>query len=532
MPKINIDKINDEFFLNLKGAESASSEARTRNSPYKIVVADDDREVHQVTEMIFKGFTFEGIPLEIINTYSAAETIEIFKTRNDIAILFLDVVMEKSCSGLDVVRILRDEIKNASTRIILRTGQPGEAPEEDVIRDYDINDYRLKTELTSNRLKTTLYSALRNYRDIRILEKHKTGLEKIIKTTSKLFENNTLRDFLNSMLEELSNFQLDSPEMLFVRGAEYPSANGILSVRERNRNVIVAATGKFEGYVGMNIEEIQELSYLKEWISCEELNDEFIHQINEGFIIENRGKSKQNNFIFIDGVAETFDFELVHLFLANFSVSLDNFILNNMLNTTQKDMIIALGETLESHFQENGNHVKRIAEMMYRFALKNKASMSEAEMIKVASSMHDLGKIAIPDSTLKKPGKLTDEEFEIIKTHTVYGHNILNKSDMPILKIAAEIALNHHEKYDGSGYPKGIPGENIPILARMMAIVDVFDAMTHKRVYKEAISVDETMEYLVSNKEKHFDPILVDLFAENLKYIVFGEDGIGLRERT
>ncbi len=103
---------------------------------------------------------------------------------------------------------------------------------------------------------------------------------------------------------------------------------------------------------------------------------------------------------------------------------------------------------------------------------------------------------------------------------------------MPILKIAAEIALNHHEKYDGSGYPKGIPGENIPILARMMAIVDVFDAMTHKRVYKEAISVDETMEYLVSNKEKHFDPILVDLFAENLKYIVFGEDGIGLRERT
>jgi hypothetical protein len=100
--------------------------------------------------------------------------------------------MEKECSGLDVIKIIREELGNTSVRIVLRTGQPGEAPEEDVIREYDLNDYRLKTELTASRLKTTLYSALRNYRDIRILEKHKAGLEKIIKTTSKLFENNTL----------------------------------------------------------------------------------------------------------------------------------------------------------------------------------------------------------------------------------------------------------------------------------------------------------------------------------------------------
>ena len=524
MANINIDNINDEFFLNLRGADKAVPDEAKKATPYRIVIADDDQEVHQVTEMIFKGFQFEGSSLEIFNTYSAAETIELFKKRNDIAILFLDVVMEKSCSGLDVVRILREDLGNASTRIVLRTGQPGEAPEEDVIRDYDINDYRLKTELTSNRLKTTLYSALRNYRDIRILKKHKTGLEKIIRTTSKLFENNTLRDFLASMLEELSNFQMDSPEMLFVRGEGVHAADGILSVQDRNKNIIVAATGKYECYVGMEIEAIQDLHYLKTWIDSEEPDEEFLHQIKEGYIIENRGKSKLNNFIFIDGVNDTFDFELVHLFLANFSVALDNFILNNMLNTTQKDMIIALGETLESHFQENGNHVKRIAEMMYRFAICNQSAIADSEMIKVASSMHDLGKIAIPDSTLKKPGKLTEEEFEIIKTHTIYRHNILNKSDMPILKLAAEIALNHHEKYDGSGYPNGIRGDDIPLLSRMMAIVDVFDAMTHKRVYKGPISVEETMEYLISNKEKHFDPVLVDLFSDNLQYIVSKDD--------
>jgi response regulator RpfG family c-di-GMP phosphodiesterase len=167
-----------------------------------------------------------------------------------------------------------------------------------------------------------------------------------------------------------------------------------------------------------------------------------------------------------------------------------------MLNATQKDMIIALGETLESQFEETGNHVKRISQMMYRFCLLNNGTHPEAEMLKSASTMHDLGKVAIPDSILKKPGVLTDEEFEIIKTHTVYGYKILSKSNVNILQVAAEIAYYHHEKYDGSGYPTQMKGEQIPLYARMMAIVDVFDAMTHKRVYKEPYSVEETVDYI------------------------------------
>ncbi len=521
MATINMSKMNDELFLtSIMGKESSPARSNpVLGRPYKIVIADDDEEVHRVTKMIFNGFLFEGHPLELIDTYTAAQTIEVFHKTPDVAVLFLDVVMEKNFSGLEVVRTLREQLQNNSTRIILRTGQPGEAPEEEVIRDYDINDYRLKTELTANRLKTTLYSALRNYRDLQSLESHKAGLEKIIKTTSRLFENNTLKDFLSCMLEELSNFQHDNPDMLYIRGDNPEISHGFVTVSERKSNLIIAATGKYESYIGKDICTIPELAPLNHWI-CKNNGKKTIHKLEEGFIIESKGKSKLNNFIFIEGNWETYDFELIHLFLSNFAVALDNFILSNLLNSTQRDVVVALGETIESHFQETGSHIKRISEMMYQFALCNNTPLSECELVKIASSLHDLGKIAIADNIIKKPGLLTSEEYEIIKTHPLQGYRILSKSDVPVLKIGAEIALYHHEKYDGSGYPTQISGEEIPLYARMMAIIDVFDAMTHKRCYKDAMTLDAALDYLKENKGKHFDPDLVDLFLDNFEQII------------
>lgn len=127
---------------------------------------------------------------------------------------------------------------------------------------------------------------------------------------------------------------------------------------------------------------------------------------------------------------------------------------------------------------------------------------------------------AISSDLLKKPGKLTKEEFELIKTHTQHGHRILNSSYLPALSLAAEIAYTHHEKFDGTGYPRGLSGSDIPVVARMMAIVDVFDALTHKRVYKDAMPILDALEYVKSEKGKHFDPEMVDIFIENLDLIL------------
>jgi response regulator RpfG family c-di-GMP phosphodiesterase len=130
--------------------------------------------------------------------------------------------------------------------------------------------------------------------------------------------------------------------------------------------------------------------------------------------------------------------------------------------------------------------------------------------------MHDIGKIGIPERIINKPAKLTDEEFEIIKTHTTIGHDILKGSDRSILKAAAVIAEQHHEKWDGSGYPYGLKGEEIHIYGRITAIADVFDALDHKRSYKIPWELKDIIQYFIQNRSTHFDPDLVDVLINNI----------------
>ena len=189
--------------------------------------------------------------------------------------------------------------------------------------------------------------------------------------------------------------------------------------------------------------------------------------------------------------------------------------MSRSLITTQKEIIFRLGDVVETRSHETAHHVYRVSEYAYLLSILSGISAQEAGDIKLASAMHDVGKIGIPDNILNKPGKLTDDEFKLIKNHTVIGHTIFKTSKLPVLKLAAEIALNHHEQWGGRGYPNGIVGENIPVAARITAIVDVFDAITHSRVYKDACEVSQACDFLVEQKGVMFDPGLTDLFIKN-----------------
>lgn len=184
--KLNLDNINFDF---LSETEHAAPKVETTSSKglYKVLIADDDEEVHTITKMILNDFEFDGKKLSFLDTYSGAETKQVLEKEEEIAVIFLDVVMEEHHSGLEVVEYLRNTLNNRMTRIVLRTGQPGEAPEEKIIKDFDINDYRLKTEMTVKRLYTTLYSALRGYRDLHKIDKHRKGLEKSSKPVRTSF---------------------------------------------------------------------------------------------------------------------------------------------------------------------------------------------------------------------------------------------------------------------------------------------------------------------------------------------------------
>ena len=186
------------------------------------------------------------------------------------------------------------------------------------------------------------------------------------------------------------------------------------------------------------------------------------------------------------------------------------------LNDTQKEIIYKMGEVGESRSQETGNHVKRVAEYSRLLALLSGLGEKNANLLYTASPMHDIGKVAIPDSILKKPGKLTDEEWVIMRTHSEIGYKILKGSNRPILKAAAIVAYRHHEKWDGSGYPNGIKGEDIHIFGRITALADVFDALGSERCYKKAWDLERILKLFKEEKGKHFDPKLVDLFLNNL----------------
>ncbi|TNJ60026.1 HD domain-containing protein [Paenibacillus hemerocallicola] len=200
--------------------------------------------------------------------------------------------------------------------------------------------------------------------------------------------------------------------------------------------------------------------------------------------------------------------------------SIESAMLSQEIEETQREIIFTMGEIGESRSKETGNHVKRVAEYSYILALGLGIPQTEAEILKMASPMHDIGKVAIPDSVLKKPGKLTEEEFDVMKTHTEIGYNLLKNSKRRILKTAAVVAEQHHEKWNGRGYPRGLKGEEIHIHGRITAIADVFDALASDRVYKKAWELDRILNLFKEERGQHFDPQVVDAFFEHLPAIL------------
>lgn len=198
------------------------------------------------------------------------------------------------------------------------------------------------------------------------------------------------------------------------------------------------------------------------------------------------------------------------------------------LERTQLEVLDRLALAAEYRDYETGEHTTRVGRMAARLARAISISEGEAKLIGDAARLHDVGKIAIPDGILLKPGKLTVEEFDQVKSHVDVGAKLLSGGEFPLLIQAEEIALNHHEKWDGSGY-KGVAGEDIPISARVAALADVFDALTHKRPYKEAWPVEQAVAEIEAQRGRHFDPVIVDAFlnTDEIVEFVHREGGVG-----
>jgi putative two-component system response regulator len=186
------------------------------------------------------------------------------------------------------------------------------------------------------------------------------------------------------------------------------------------------------------------------------------------------------------------------------------------LRAYQEETIRRLSSAAELRDLETGKHLDRMSRYCALLAGKVGLGDERIDLIRVASPMHDVGKIAIPDSILLKPGSLTQDERRVMQRHTEIGYKILSGSRAELLRLAADLAWTHHERFDGTGYPRGLRGEEIPLEGRIAAVADVFDALTTDRVYRKAMPVDEAVELMRTERGKHFDPSILDLFFASL----------------
>jgi len=482
-----------------------------RDSPWKVLVVDDEKGVHQVTTLALKNFTFDNKKLKLFHAYSAAQALEYLVEHSNIAIVLLDVVMESEHAGLGLVKKIREDLNNITTRIVLRTGQPGQAPEREVIQNYDINDYKTKTELTANKLFTLMYATLRSYRDIITLEKSRKGLEKLIVASRGISSRGALAEFIRVTVEQLTNLlNIEETTIFSCKVTGYVLLEQCLEVYSP------------ENPLGSSCINVTELPDGKRDIILSAISEQKNIFKKDRFVMYCSNNSQIVLFFAqINQVLSGLDIRLLNIFTENLIVTLENIQLNETITESQKEMVYRLGEVVESRSNETGNHVKRMAHYSELLALLVGLDTTEAELIKTASPMHDIGKIAIPDAILTKPGKLTPEEWKIVKTHPERGYEILEHSSLIVMSISAIIALTHHERWDGSGYPKGLKGTDIHLYGRITAIADVFDALGSERCYKKAWPLDKIISLFKRETGKHFDPLLTELFLDNLdKFLV------------
>ena len=485
------------------------SPAAPKLAPWKVLLVDDEPDIHDITKLTLSRFRLDGRSLSFLHAYSGEEAKAVLAGEKDIALVFLDVVMEREDSGLEVARWLRHDLDNQFTRIVLRTGQPGQAPEEKVIVDYDINDYKEKTELDRTKLFTTTFAALRAYRDImkvedarRIQHSYREGLERVIEASAHIFRQRNLKDFASGLLQQVvALLRLEQSMLVRLAGASL--------IAGESQYEILAKIGDIDGDI-ISPELLAQLDEARANRISKLHGDTYV-----GYFPNNSGKA---SLLVIKGVEEIseIDAQLLEVFCSGVAIAFDNILLNQEITDTQAELILRLGDVVESRSNEAGNHVRRMAEVCELLAKESGMSEDETAVLRHAAPMHDIGKISTPDAVLLKPGKLTPEEWEIMKQHPEVGRSLLEGSQRPILKAAAVIAHQHHEKYDGTGYPQGLKGDTIHPYARIVAVADVFDALSHKRCYKDAWPIAKVTEYLHEAAGTHLDPKYVELLIKHI----------------
>ncbi|MES2582798.1 MAG: DUF3369 domain-containing protein [Pseudomonadota bacterium] len=493
--------------------------------PWRVLVVDDEPDIHAVTRLALNSVSFKGRCIEIISAYTGAQGYALLSTEPDIALVLLDVVMETEDAGLRLARRIREELDNQLVRIVLRTGQPGQAPEQKVIVDFDINDYKAKTELTAQKLFTTVISSLRSYEGLQTIDANRKGLARILEAASNLYQLDSLKELASGVLTQIGailNF-----------GTE-----GVLCIMQ-NKSPGVASEPFVIASTGTSMQPELHTTLPPDHIWASEIRQAF-HERKNVFsdAVDVLFIHAPHGHLFVVAFSPPWplgDLErsLLSVFCDRIAAAFDNLHMFGMLKTTQEATVVALADLAESRDATTGGHVRRVCRLTEGIAIELQAAGKFPEettptfmsLVGLASILHDVGKVATPDAVLLKPGRHTPEERAIMEEHAMIGETVLTRASKMVegvstLSMGAQIAGGHHEHFDGTGYPRQLKGHAIPLAARIVAVVDVFDALLHRRPYKEPWALDAVLAYLHERRNTQFDPDVLDAltaFLQNQK---------------
>jgi response regulator RpfG family c-di-GMP phosphodiesterase len=468
-------------------------------------VVDDEPDVRHLTTINLRGFTFQGRALQLLEAGSVAEAKALLDAHADIAVALVDVVMESDDAGLKLVEHIRNERGNAIMRLVIRTGQPGVAPEQYVIDNYDINDYRDKTELTIQKLYTTVRLALKGYSDLQTIELNRAGLSRILAVTPELYnlQRDKLEEYFQGVLMQLIGIcKLGHSGMI-------STIDGMVLTVEGHDIQIRAGAGELEvgGHTELRRQQIARL--------CERVvsGEPMPQGLRDGaLVVPLQVQQEVLGFVYLES-AEALskgDRELIQILANQCAAGLDNFRLHHSLEESYEEVIDMLGQVAEFKDSATGAHILRIQEYTRRLALALGLRVDQAELYAKASRLHDIGKVGVADVVLRKPGKLDPDERKAMQRHSEIGDTILKRA--PSLAVARVVARSHHERWDGTGYPDGTAGLAIPYVARIVAVVDVFDALLSARPYKDAWQIEQAIAEIRNGTGSHFDPEIAAAF--------------------
>lgn len=467
---------------------------------------DGDSETHAVTAHALNRLVYRDRAVVIFESRSSSDARAVISVHPDIAVVIAGMALEGNSPALELIRWLRREKHNDQVQIILQTAGAVRESEELLAEEFELSDLQPKAECSDVRIRTSVIASLRTYAALAASRAQHADLRRISEASALVFRNSTIADFERAALTSLSSFLhgIENTDRLF----------GVFASRPPTEVVprITTATGSFKHLEGQKLSQmlapalydrVLTHNYAKGHLSLGKLRV-YAFRIRDGSEV----------YIILEDEAELSEWnrDLLEGFRLQLGVALDNYHLFHGMESAREDLVFALGEMAESRSEETWNHVKRVAEITHIIAQGLGMGEYESDQLRLAASLHDLGKLSIPEDILAKESHLSGTEFETMKSHALVGYEMLITSDRSLFRTAARIALEHHENWDGTGYPRSLKGEEINLYSRIVTVADVFDALGNRRSYKKPWNTSDILDFMRRETGRKFDPKVMEVF--------------------